>query len=249
MGRPRARRKPGPARFSSHPKPETARARSRDHRRGSDPHRPRRRRPGRGPRRTTWPPWRIRGLVDRAGLPADRIEDVILGCANQAGEDNRNVARMAALLAGPAGRGPGPDREPPVRLGAPGRGERRPGDPGGRGRGLHRRRGGEHDPGALRHAQERDRPGTARRPRWRIPPSAGGSPTPRMPKDWTIALGETAERVATQYGITPRGAGWVRGGEPARGPRPRWRRTSSPRSWSRSRSPDGKGGTALVHHG
>ena len=28
------------------------------------------------------------------------IEDVILGCANQAGEDNRNVARMAALLAG-----------------------------------------------------------------------------------------------------------------------------------------------------
>ncbi|MFM1932745.1 MAG: hypothetical protein RL226_2048, partial [Bacteroidota bacterium] len=33
-------------------------------------------------------------------VPADRIEDVILGCANQAGEDNRNVARMAALLAG-----------------------------------------------------------------------------------------------------------------------------------------------------
>ena len=32
------------------------------------------------------------------------VDDVILGCANQAGEDNRNVARMAALLAGPAGR-------------------------------------------------------------------------------------------------------------------------------------------------
>ena len=32
--------------------------------------------------------------------PVDRIDDVILGCANQAGEDNRNVARMAALLAG-----------------------------------------------------------------------------------------------------------------------------------------------------
>ncbi len=29
-----------------------------------------------------------------------QLEDVILGCANQAGEDNRNVARMAALLAG-----------------------------------------------------------------------------------------------------------------------------------------------------
>ena len=42
----------------------------------------------------------LKGLVDRARLPVDRIEDVILGCANQAGEDNRNVARMAALLAG-----------------------------------------------------------------------------------------------------------------------------------------------------
>src|SRR4051795_4533686 len=42
----------------------------------------------------------IRGLLDRASLPAERIDDVILGCANQAGEDNRNVARMAALLAG-----------------------------------------------------------------------------------------------------------------------------------------------------
>ncbi|HQF30269.1 MAG TPA: 3-oxoadipyl-CoA thiolase, partial [Hyphomicrobiales bacterium] len=33
-------------------------------------------------------------------LPAEAIEDVLLGAANQAGEDNRNVARMAALLAG-----------------------------------------------------------------------------------------------------------------------------------------------------
>src|SRR5215210_8375483 len=33
-------------------------------------------------------------------IPTDSIEDVILGCHNQAGEDNRNVARMAALLAG-----------------------------------------------------------------------------------------------------------------------------------------------------
>ncbi len=38
--------------------------------------------------------------VARAGVPAEEVEDVILGCANQAGEDNRNVARMAALLAG-----------------------------------------------------------------------------------------------------------------------------------------------------
>jgi 3-oxoadipyl-CoA thiolase len=42
----------------------------------------------------------IRTVVERAGIAPGRIEDVILGCANQAGEDNRNVARMAALLAG-----------------------------------------------------------------------------------------------------------------------------------------------------
>jgi 3-oxoadipyl-CoA thiolase len=42
----------------------------------------------------------IRAAVDRAGVPPDAIEDVWFGCANQAGEDNRNVARMAALLAG-----------------------------------------------------------------------------------------------------------------------------------------------------
>jgi 3-oxoadipyl-CoA thiolase len=42
----------------------------------------------------------IRALVERSGIDPRAIEDVILGCANQAGEDNRNVARMAALLAG-----------------------------------------------------------------------------------------------------------------------------------------------------
>jgi len=38
--------------------------------------------------------------VGRAGVPPEQIEDVYFGAANQAGEDNRNVARMAALLAG-----------------------------------------------------------------------------------------------------------------------------------------------------
>src|SRR5437016_7228291 len=42
----------------------------------------------------------IAAAVERTGVPAAEIEDVYLGCANQAGEDNRNVARMAALLAG-----------------------------------------------------------------------------------------------------------------------------------------------------
>ncbi len=42
----------------------------------------------------------IAAAVERAGVPAGEIEDVYFGCANQAGEDNRNVARMAAVLAG-----------------------------------------------------------------------------------------------------------------------------------------------------
>jgi 3-oxoadipyl-CoA thiolase len=42
----------------------------------------------------------IREVVARAGIESDLIEDVYLGCTNQAGEDNRNVARMALLLAG-----------------------------------------------------------------------------------------------------------------------------------------------------
>ena len=42
----------------------------------------------------------IKALVERTGVPGSAIDDVVWGAANQAGEDNRNVARMALLLAG-----------------------------------------------------------------------------------------------------------------------------------------------------
>ncbi len=42
----------------------------------------------------------VRALVERTGIDPEQIEDVMFGAANQSGEDNRNVARMAALLAG-----------------------------------------------------------------------------------------------------------------------------------------------------
>lgn len=42
----------------------------------------------------------VRAIVERNGLDPAAVDDVIIGCANQAGEDNRNVARMAVLLAG-----------------------------------------------------------------------------------------------------------------------------------------------------
>src|SRR5579862_9906662 len=50
----------------------------------------------------------LRALVSRnPGVDWERLDDVILGCANQAGEDNRNVARMAVLLAGFSDKVPG----------------------------------------------------------------------------------------------------------------------------------------------
>lgn len=42
----------------------------------------------------------LKGLLQRNGVDPQAVDEVVLGCANQAGEDNRNVARMAALLAG-----------------------------------------------------------------------------------------------------------------------------------------------------
>jgi 3-oxoadipyl-CoA thiolase len=42
----------------------------------------------------------LRALVQKSGIDANLIEDALIGCANQAGEDNRNVARMSVLLAG-----------------------------------------------------------------------------------------------------------------------------------------------------
>ncbi|MBB6098203.1 3-oxoadipyl-CoA thiolase [Deinobacterium chartae] len=42
----------------------------------------------------------LKAALERAGVPVDDVTDIIMGCANQAGEDNRNVGRMSALLAG-----------------------------------------------------------------------------------------------------------------------------------------------------
>src|SRR3989449_9284859 len=50
----------------------------------------------------------VKAVVERSGIDLRTIDDVILGCTNQAGEDNRNVARMALLLAGLPVEVPGP---------------------------------------------------------------------------------------------------------------------------------------------
>ena len=145
----------------------------------------------------------IRALISRSGIPAARIDDVILGCANQAGEDNRNVARMAALLAGL-----------PVEI---------PGQTVNRlcGSGLqavvsaaHAIRAGEGDVFVAGGVESMTRAPQvmlkSSRPWDRTTPAIADTTVgwrfvnPAMPAEWTISLGETADRVAQAYGISRR---------------------------------------------
>src|SRR2546422_10178938 len=59
----------------------------------------------------------IKELIRRSGVDPNQIEDVIFGASNQAGEDNRNVARMALLLAGLPGAVAGPTLNRPCGSG------------------------------------------------------------------------------------------------------------------------------------
>jgi acetyl-CoA acetyltransferase family protein len=145
----------------------------------------------------------IRALLDRnPGLAPDRIDEVLLGCANQAGEDNRNVARMAALLAGLPVSVPGTDAQPFVRQ-RDGRGRhRRAGHQGGRLRRRDRRRRRKHDARALRDAETRYRV-VARDGMFSTRPSAGASSIRRCgPAHGTDSMPQTADNVAEDFGIS-----------------------------------------------
>ncbi len=143
----------------------------------------------------------VKAAVDRAEFDPRHLEDVILGCANGAGEDNRNVARMASLLAGF-----------PIEV---------PGQTVNRlcGSGLqavasaaHAIRANEGDAFVAGGVESMTRaPYVMLKPAaaWdrRVPEVADTTVgwrfvNPRMPTDWTISLGNTAEKVASQYGIT-----------------------------------------------
>jgi 3-oxoadipyl-CoA thiolase len=145
----------------------------------------------------------IRALITRSGIPVERIDDVILGCANQAGEDNRNVARMAALLAGLPVEVPGQTFN--LLCGS----------------GLqavisaaHAIRAGEGDVFVAGGVESMTRAPQvmlkSSRPWDRTAPAIADTTVgwrfvnPAMPAEWTISLGETAERVAQAYGISRR---------------------------------------------
>jgi 3-oxoadipyl-CoA thiolase len=143
----------------------------------------------------------VKAAVERAGVDPAALDDVILGCANGAGEDNRNVARMAVLLAGL-----------PVEV---------PGQTINRlcGSGLqavisafHAVRAGEGNlfvAGGVESMTRAPYVQLKQGSPWdRTPPQTADTTVgwrfvnPKMPAEWTIALGETAEKVARQYGIT-----------------------------------------------
>ncbi len=143
----------------------------------------------------------IGALLERTGVDPATLDDVILGCTNQAGEDNRNVARMSLLRAG-------------VPVSVPGQTVNRL-----CGSGLQAVAGAVQ---AIR-AEEGDVfiaggvESMSRAPWVLLKPAQGFArgtpetadtvlgwrfPNPAFPAEWTMGLGETAEVVAQEYGVT-----------------------------------------------
>ena len=143
----------------------------------------------------------VKAVIERGGLPADQIEDVIFGCANQAGEDNRNVARMAALLAGLPVTVPGQTVNRLCGSGLQAVASAAQAIRAGEGELFIA--GGVESMTRAPYVQLKS--GT---PWNRTPPPIADTTVgwrftnPLMPKDWTISLGETAERVAAEYRVS-----------------------------------------------
>jgi len=143
----------------------------------------------------------IEALIERTGIERETVDDVILGCTNQAGEDNRNVARMALLRAG-------------LPVSVPGQTVNRL-----CGSGMQAVLSAHHaitaDEGHAFVAGGVE--SMSRAPYVMLKPSAAyarGHPktadtvlgwrfaNSAFPDEWTIGLGETAEVVADEYGVT-----------------------------------------------
>src|SRR5580765_8276491 len=143
----------------------------------------------------------LRGCIDRSGFDPARLDDVILGCTNQAGEDNRNIARMAALLAGFPVTVPGQTVNRLCGSGLQAVASAAQAIKAGEGEAFIA--GGVESMTRAPYVMLKS--GT---PWNREVPTVADSTlgwrfvNPRMNPDWTISLGMTAEKVAKQYGIT-----------------------------------------------
>jgi 3-oxoadipyl-CoA thiolase len=143
----------------------------------------------------------VKAAVERAGIDPMKIDDVILGCTNQAGEDNRDVARMAVLLAGLPVDVPGQTVNRLCGSGLQAVASAAQAIKAGEGS-LFVAGGVESMTRApyvmLKSASAWNRD---------VPPMADTTvgwrfTNPKMKKEWTISLGMTAEKVAREYGIT-----------------------------------------------
>ena len=142
----------------------------------------------------------IKAVVERSGIDPRSIDDVILGCTNQAGEDNRNVARMASLLAGLPVEVPGQTVNRLCGSGLQAAASAAQAIKAGEGEVFVA--GGVEN--MTRAPYVLLKSGTA----WsRTAPEVADTtvgwrfPNPRLKQEWTIALGETAELVAERYKI------------------------------------------------
>ena len=143
----------------------------------------------------------IKAVVERSGIDPAAIDDVILGCANGAGEDNRNVARMAALLAGLPVEVPGQTINRLCGSGLQAVASAAQAIKAGEGTTFVA--GGVESMTRAPYVMLKA-PGPWSRRAPEIADSTVGwrFTNPRFRKEWTISLGETAEVVARQYGIS-----------------------------------------------
>jgi 3-oxoadipyl-CoA thiolase len=143
----------------------------------------------------------IKAVVERTGIDPTTIDDVILGCANGAGEDNRNVARMAALLAGLPVEVPGQTINRLCGSGLQAVASAAQAIKAGEGE-TFVAGGVESMTRAPYVMLKSPEPWSRRAPEVADTTLGWRFVNPRFRKEWTIPLGETAEVVARQYGIT-----------------------------------------------
>jgi len=143
----------------------------------------------------------IKAVVERSGVDPATIDDVILGCTNQAGEDNRNVARMALLLAGLPVEVPGQTVNRLCGSGLQAVASAAQAIKAGEGETFIA--GGVESMTRAPYVMLKSGEPWNRKPPETADTTVGWRfVNPRMKKDWTIALGETAEVVAERYKIS-----------------------------------------------
>jgi 3-oxoadipyl-CoA thiolase len=143
----------------------------------------------------------IKAVVERSGIDPASIDDVILGCTNQAGEDNRNVARMALLLAGLPVEVPGQTVNRLCGSGLQAAASAAQAIKAGEGERFIA--GGVESMTRAPYVMLKSgEPWSRRAPETADTTVGWRFMNPRLKKEWTISLGETAEVVADRYKIT-----------------------------------------------